>query len=166
MSKDQEYERLHNTEPARRQMFEYCWAIKELSEGLTERNVWDMFRHIETAQRHLDEFRGNFIKTPVLTDDECEIASALHTYMRKSMDCPLGTILYRLIDENRGLPIWYSFIKGLHANNRRYQAGITAADNEYNLNRTTDNLLMLEALRMWEDYDFTDAYDWIKLCDV
>lgn len=99
MKTEKEYERLTKTEATKGQMMEYGWAIKELAEGLSAHSVWDMFRHVEAAQRYLAEFKGNFTKTPELNEKEAEIASGLHTYMRKGMDSSLSCILYRMISE-------------------------------------------------------------------
>lgn len=84
--------------------------------------------------------------------------------MRKCMDCPLGTTLYRMIAENRGLPVWYAFVKSLVANKRNYRDALQDASHQFELDKTTDNLLMLNALQMWDDYDFPDAHDWLQLC--
>ena len=162
MNKDieREYERLNKTEATKGQMMEYGWAIKELAEGLSAHSVWDMFRHVEAAQRYLTEFKGNFTQTPKLNEAEANIASGLHTYMRKGMDSSLSCILYRMISENRGLPVWYAFVKGLVANKNSYQAAIHAADAQHDMDKTTDNLLMLKALEMWGD-EWLDPQDWI-----
>jgi hypothetical protein len=151
MNKDleKEYERLNKTEATRYQLMEYSWAIKALAEGLTAHNVWEMFRQVETAQRYLSEFKGHFTKNPELNEAECEMASGLHTYMRKGMDSPLSVMLYRMIAENRGTPVWYAFVKGLVANKRNYSAAINAAAVQNELDKSTDNLLMYEALCMW-----------------
>jgi|ERR1035441_83331 hypothetical protein len=160
------YETLNKTEPTRDQMLEYSWAIKELSEGLTSHSVWDMFRHVETAQRHLTEFKGHFIETPKLDENEGNLAGALHTYMRKGMDSPLSVMLYRMIAEDRGTPVWYAFVKGLAANKRSYREAIQAADAGWEVNKTTDNLLMLECLRIWGDQNFADAMAWTGYCKI
>lgn len=157
---DKEYERLNKTEPTRWQMMEYSWAIKALSEGLTAHSVWDMFRHVETAQRYLSEFKGHFTKNPELNEAEANIAQGLHTYMRKGMDSALSCILYRMVAENRGTPVWFAFVKGLVANKNNYRAAIRAADTQNDLDKTTDNLLMLKALEMWEQ-EWLDPQDWV-----
>jgi hypothetical protein len=168
MNKDFEktYEKLNKTDPTRWQMMEYGWAIRELSEGLSAHNVWDMFRHVESAQRYLSEFKGHFIETPKMDEKEAALASCMHTYMRKGMDSPLSVMLYRMISEDRGTPVWYAFVKGLAANNRFYGKAIQAANAEWEVNETTDNLFMLECLRMWKDQDFDDVLKWLKDCGV
>lgn len=162
MNKDfeKEYERLCKIEPTKCQIMDYGWAIRELAEGLSDHSVWDMLRHVETAQRYLTEFKGHFTKNPELNEAEAYIASGLHTYMRKGMDSSLSCILYSMIAENRGLPVWYAFVKGLVANKNNYYAAIAAADVQHDLDKTTDNLLMLKALEMWGD-KWLDPQDWI-----
>ena len=162
------YKTLHEKEPTRYEMLEYGWALKELAEGVTGRSLWDVLRHVSNAERYLAEFRGKMIPTPDLDTGEANIAIALHTYMRKGMDSPLGVILYRLISENKGLPVWYAFVKAINANsnlkNKKhiYQIAIRNAEGVYRTgNDNTDNLLMLSALQMWGE-DFNDFFDWGK----
>jgi hypothetical protein len=107
-----EHDRLTKTEATKWQMMEYSWAIKALAEGLTGNNVWDQFRHIETAQRYLSEFKGHFTKNLKLSEEEANLARGLHTYMRKGMDSDLSCILYNLISESRGLPRLVCFCQG------------------------------------------------------
>lgn len=161
------YKKLNETEPTRYEMLEYGWALKELAEGVTGRSLWEVLRHVTQAERYLSEFRGKMVPAPDLTEREANLSSAFHTYMRKGMDCPLGTMLYRLIAESKGTPVWYAFVKSVAGNedkmkNRIYHTAIKAAEDTYRLgNDNTDNLLMLSALRMWEE-DFNTALDWVK----
>lgn len=162
------YKQLNEKEPTRHEMMEYGWALKELAEGVTSRSMWEIMRHVDRAEHYLAEFRGNMIPTPALSKAESNLAVGFHTYMRKGMDCPLGTMLYHLISANKGLPVWYAFLKGVAANSAMkstkhiYQIAIRAAENAYHLGQETgDNLMMLSALRMWED-DFADAVSWVK----
>lgn len=165
MNKDfeKQYEKLNSTEATKHQLLELSFAIKELAEALSEHSVWSMFRHITLSQRYLSEFKGHFVETPKLTENEGNFAGALHTYMRKGMDCPLGTMLYRMISEDRGTPVWYAFVKGLVTNKRSYPLAYQAADHQYRLDETTDNLLMLNALAIWGDQNFPDALDWVNM---
>jgi len=162
------YKKLHETEPTRYEMLEYCWALRELAEGASARNLWEVLHHVTKAERYLTEFRGKMVPTPELSNAEGNMAIAMHTFIRKGMDCSLGTILYRLIAENKGIPVWYAFVKAVVANkaikNKKhiYQLAIRASENAYSTgNDNTDNLLMLSALRMWED-DFENFLDWGK----
>lgn len=164
MDKDfeKEYKRLGETEATKWQMMEYSWAIKALAEGLTERSVWRQFSKIEDTLRYLNEFRGHFTKNPELNGKEADFASNLHTYMRKVMDSPLSVILYRMIAENRGTPVWWSFVKGLVSSKNNFKEAINKANLQYNTDKTTDNLIMYQALRIWEDQNFSDAIKWLK----
>ena len=164
-TEDSLYKQLHEKEPTRYEMLEFGWALRELAEGSTARNLWECLHHVTKAERYLAEFRGKMIPTPDLNEAEANIAINLHTYMRKCMDCPLGTILYRLIAENKGLPVWYAFVKSVAKDINpkwAYRNAIQAAEGMYRTgNDNTDNLLMLSALRMWED-DFANALEWMK----
>lgn len=155
-----EYNRLNKTEATKWQLMEYSWAIKALAEGLTAHSVWDMFRHVETAQRYLSEFKGHFTKNPELNEKEADLARGLHTYMRKGMDSSLSCMLYRMVDENRGTPVWFAFVKALAANKNSYRAAIAAADAQCDMDKTTDNVLMYHALCMWEN-EWLDPQDWV-----
>src|SRR5512137_1022149 len=107
------YKKLNDKEPSRYDMLEYGWALKELAEGMTGRNLWEVIRHLDTAERYLKEFRGKMIPTPDLSSKEADLAAGFHTYMRKGMDCPLGTMLYHLIATNQGTPVWFAFVQSI-----------------------------------------------------
>lgn len=165
---DELYKKLHKQEPTWREMLEYGWALKELADGVTDRNLWEVMNHVSKAERYLSEFRGKVILTPELTEQEANLSAALHTYMRKGMDCPLGTMLYHLICENKGTSVWYAFVKGVHSQRQQkncrphwaYNNGIKEALNTYHLgNDTSDNLMMLSVLQMWNE-DFPNALSW------
>lgn len=162
------YKKLSEKEPTRWEMLEYGFALKELAEGVTARSVWEALRHVDAAERHLSEFRGNMVPTLEITEAEANWSASLHTYMRKGMDCPLGTMLYRLIAESKGRPVWFAFVKAVMANSKMknkkhiYSIAIRAAKDTYHLgNDNTDSLLMVSALSMWED-DFENAFRWVK----
>jgi hypothetical protein len=150
---DKEYEKLNKTEPTRSQCLEYSWALKALAEGLTERSVWHMFRHIDQALRYLTEFRGHFVQTPKLNEKEAAVSANLHTYMRKGMDGPLSVMMYRMIAENRGKPVWFAFCKALAKDIKKmnYREAFKAAHLPLELDGSTDNILMLSLLQMWEE---------------
>jgi len=164
---DELYKQLNGKEPTRYEMLEYGWALKELAEGVTGRSLWEVLRHVDSAERYLKEFRGKMVPTPDLSNKEANLAAGFHTYMRKGMDCPLGTMLYHLIANNQGTPVWFAFVKSIAASkdkmkNRIYHSAIKAAEDVYRLgNQTSDGLMMLCALRMWEE-DFNDAVSWVR----
>ena len=158
---DKLFTELREKELTRPQVLELGWALKELAEAMTERSAWDTLRHVSQAERYITEFRGNLIPVPELTKAEANLSASLHTYMRKGMDSHLSIMLYRMVSENRGIAVWYGFVKGLAANKNDFRDAINAADAVYHGTDTTDNLLMLQALWMWED-DFKYALDWLK----
>jgi len=166
------FETLRNQELKRNHIFSLSIAMKELADAISGHSVWDALRHATQCIRHVNEFRGDAVPASTLTEDEANLSAGLHTYMRKGMDCPLGTMLYRLISENRGVNIWYAFVKGVFAEQKLakgsakfpkclFHRGIDNAENVYGTaNDTTDDLLMLSALRMWEE-DFPNAIEWL-----
>lgn len=171
------FEKMREKECTRYETLELTWAVKELSEALGARSAWDTLRSARNALRYMTEFIGKMVPTPELTESEAEMSQALHTYMRKGMDCPLGTMLYRCISENKGTPIWYAFCKEIVAcekelttKNKKlseanalgvYHRAIHAAEKVYdNGNSTTEDLFMVSTLRMWEE-DFPSAIGWI-----
>jgi len=161
------YVALREKELTRYQLLELTRAMRELAEGMGEHFAWDTLRHTTNAIRYINEFRGNILPTPKLTDEEANLSANLHTYMRKGMDCPLGTMLYCLISENRGTSIWYAFVKALVSCTdthpiRLYAFAVSKAEEMYKAaNNTTDDLFMLSTLRLWED-DFPNAMTWVK----
>lgn len=157
---------LREKELTRYQLLELTWAMKELAEAIGERYAWDTLRHTTNALRYINEFRGNILPTPELTKEEANMSANLHTYMRKLMDCPLGTMLYALISENRGTAIWYVFVNAIVSNPEKnkvriYEFAMRKAEEMYKVNNTTDDLFMLSTLRLWED-DFPNAMTWAK----
>jgi hypothetical protein len=141
-------------------MMSYCSAIQELSHGLTTYNLLNIMRDIESAQRYLTEFRNQFVEAPTLTEAEVELSCNLHSYMRKCMDSDLGVMLYTMISESRGKPIWNSFVKGLVDGDMGFMEAIERAQITYQSDQITDNLLMLKSLRMWKD-DFHLVVQWL-----
>ena len=167
------YQALHEKEITRGEMLDITFAIKELADALNGHNAWDTLRCTRNALRHLEEFRGKMVPAPDLTVDEANLSAGLHTYMRKGMDCPLGTMLYTLIAQDRGRNVWYAFIKQLNAilNSVKmskpspkhvFSQSIAAAESTYRLSSdSTDDLFMLSTLRLWED-DFENALEWLE----
>lgn len=163
------YDELNSRELTRGETNELCWALKELSEALTERSAWGTLRHTDAALRYINEFIGNLVPLTNLTEKDADFCRSMHTYMRKGMDGPLSVILYRLISDSKGTPIWYAFAKEAVNSLEKgmkyqyaYRNAIAAAENERDNGRnSTDDILMLESLRLWED-DFVQAVGWIK----
>lgn len=166
---DQLFEELRKKELGRQHIFALSVAMKELADAISGHSIWDALRHTTQCIRYVNEFRGDAVPAQTLTEDQAELSAAFHTYMRKGMDCPLGTMLYRLISENRGVNIWYAFVKGVHNEQknpkctwkRAYYEAIQSAENVYSNSNDTDDLLMLSALKLWED-GFANAVSWVK----
>ena len=167
------YKELHEKELTRGIILDLTFGMKELADAIGSHSAWDALRCTRNAQRHLEEFRGKLVPAPDLTEDEANLSASLHTYMRKGMDCPLGSMLYTLIAQDRGRAVWYAFIKSLNAQlttpkmskvmpKRLHQVAIGAAESAYRLaNDSTDDLFMLSTLRLWEE-DFDSAMDWLE----
>lgn len=168
-TEDTLYKQLHEKQLTRHDLMEVTWAIKELAESIGSHNAWDALRYTTNALRYINEFRGNLVPTIDLGEADANIAIGLHTYMRKGMDCPLGTMLYQLIAESRGTNVWYAFVKGVGTGKATYkdakrvfQHAIHEAEGIYRTaNDSTDDLFMLSALRMWEE-DFPNALEYFK----
>lgn len=178
MSNNPKSKDLHDRELTRYETLELGWSMRELSEAFTSRTGWETLNHANKALSYINEFIGKIVPTPDLTEEDGNLAMALHTYMRKGMDCPLGTLLYNLISENKGLPIWYAFCKEvvscekqLKEKNRKMTAenaasihrrAIHVAEGIYRSGRSSSgDLFMLSALQMWET-DFPNAIDWVR----
>ena len=168
MNKESEdkFEALRHRDLTRGELMHLTSAIEQLAKAISGHSTWDSLRCVRNTFRDLEEFRGAVLPVPDLTADEANMSAALHTYMRKGMDCDLGTMLHRLISENRGTRIWYAFVKAVNANDLKrkfaYRNAIQAAEDAYHVGSdTTDDLLMLSVLRMWKD-DFDNALTWAK----
>lgn len=134
------------------------FALRELSQAFTHRRDGtqdeDTMRDVKGCLRYINEVVADVYPTPKLDENEAELARCLHTYMRKCMDTPLSCILYRCISENRGLPIWYAFVKELNKNLKDKRDGFRWACEEAERlyregNDTTDDMMMNAALEMW-----------------
>ena len=134
------------------------FAMRELSQAFTHRRdgTQDEYtmRDVKGCLRYINEVVADVYPTPKLDENEAELARCLHTYMRKCMDTPLSCILYRCISENRGLPIWYAFVKELNKNLKDKRDGFRWACEEAERlyregNDTTDDMMMNAALEMW-----------------
>lgn len=144
-----------DTELEGRQTLPLAWAIKDIAEGMAERRAMSAIHHSTRAIKHLNEFINELAGVPELTDVEANTCIALHTYMRKGMDCHLGSMLWLLVNEGRGNAIWYAFVKGLVANKGNYELAIREADRCYRSgHETSEDLIMLSSLHLWkEDFE-------------
>jgi hypothetical protein len=122
---------------------------------------YDSFvRNIKSGMRYFDEFIGDMNPTPKLSEQEANMASSLHTYLRKGTDAEYSIILYRMISESKGINIWYAFIKGITDKKFSYSNGIKLAEAAKDVgNDTTDDYIMLAALNMWEpDWKYVEEW--------
>lgn len=158
---ENQYEDLNKKELTRYEIMELSWAIGKLAEALNDHSTWQALQHVQSAQRDLTAFVGKIVPLPKLNAKEGNLSRALHTYMRKGMDSHLSVMLYRMIAENRGMAVWYAFIKGLSANKLDFRVGMEAACMAAGADGNTDNLLMKSALWMWKE-DFRNALEWMK----
>ena len=120
----------------------------------------------------LDYLAVNNPHVKSLTEKEAEFAKILHTYMRKCGDDPTSNILYTLIDNHRGLDVWYGFICGCTKviyssqllgsikNLKPYTIYFGGMDN-VKCTMVPDNILMYNALKMWGD-DFV-GFVWYNI---
>ena len=117
----------------------------------TNRND-EFVREVKLCMRQLQEFLGDINPLPALTKLEAEVSGNLHTYLRKLNDEPYSVIIYRMVHESRGLGIWYAFVKGAAADAKKlnFHRAIQEARNASDKCNTTDDLIMLAALQMWE----------------
>ena len=164
---EKDFEALRNKQLTRGELMYLTSAIEEVAKAISGHSAWDSLRYVRNTIRHLNEFRGAIVPLAELTEEEAEMSRALHTYMRKGMDCDLSVMMHRLIDENRGTPIWYAFVKGVTSNKINpkwcYREGIRAAEETYAVGSdTTDDLFMLNTLKIWGKEDFESALDWLK----
>lgn len=134
------------------------FAIRDLSEAFTHRRDGtqdeDVMRDVKNCLRRINEVVSDVYPTPKLNENEAELARCLHTYMRKCMDGPLSCILYRCISENKGIPVWYAFVKELYKNLKDKLDGFRWALEEAERiyrdgNDTTDDMMMNSALELW-----------------
>lgn len=134
------------------------FALKSFGEAFSHRRDGTqdeyVLRDIKNALRYVNEVISDVYPTPNLDENEAELARCLHTYMRKCMDGPLSCILYRCISENKGIPIWYAFVKELNKNLKDKKHGfrwaLEKAERVYrDGNDTTDDMFMNSSLELW-----------------
>jgi hypothetical protein len=117
---------------------------------------------INKTIRLLNEFVYDVYPAPTLTEEEASLSSCLHTYQRKYMDNYLSIMLYRLISENRGKNVWYSFIKSVIKNKYNVKQALREAREIASDLNTTDDSLMYGCLEIWNDDGLEDAIKEIK----
>lgn len=143
-----------------------AFGLKDIAEAFSanSENGDEFVRRIKSGMRHLQEFLGDVNPLPKLTEQEADVTRNLHTYLRKGNDEPYSVILYRMVGESRGLGIWYAFTKSLANDVKKFnysEAIYQAEKASHNGNDTTDDYIMLAALRMWEpDWKYTK--EWFK----
>lgn len=111
-------------------------------------------RKVNDALRYINKFNASVVPLVVLTEQEAEFSRNAHTYMRKFWDSPLATLLYRLISDDIGINVWYSFVKGAVANKFNLMEANEVAEEAYRDMETPDNLYMSCALGMWPEEDW------------
>jgi hypothetical protein len=140
--------------------FNLAQAAECAVKALGSSRDWDLRNEAGKALRYLTEFVNEMEEKPAeLTEREAELASSIHTYLRKYCDDPMGTLLYHLIARSEGIGVWLAFVKGAaeepnkmrlrHANALRH-ADAYADENSDN----PKNLYMRCALRAWPKNQF------------
>lgn len=114
---------------------------------------------VSSAVSNLNEFLGNASPAPSLTEDEANWSSSLHTYMRKYMDGPPSSGLYRMVSENRAKRIWYQFVKIVAERTKQEKPKNFTVENVTESVRrsddaplTTDDVVFLDLLNLWPDF--------------
>jgi hypothetical protein len=90
-----------------------AWAVKSLAEALGNRADAPAYQFINPARQalhNLTEFFGSLHPLD-LTEADADLSSNLHTWLRKCEDTPESVILYRLIDERRGLSTGWPLLR-------------------------------------------------------
>jgi len=92
---------------------EVTWAIKALSELLTERadtEPYSIIRHVNQAEQYLREFRENMCPVQQFSSELTETSQLVHTYFRKYCDSHTTTLIWKFVNESKGMRFWYHFI--------------------------------------------------------
>ena len=141
-------------------------TVSALGEAISSANdTSDQYRSLsaaQKAQRLLTGFFSEIAPSPKLTEDEAGFSSSLHTYLRKYEDSDVSVILYRLFSDGIGANVWLAFVKGLLAEKYDVRDAMEHADKECTKNNTTNNLLMLHALKIWQGDGLERAVKEIK----
>jgi hypothetical protein len=141
-----------------------AFGLKYIAEAFSSYDGDDFVRHIKGGMRYLQEFLGDVNPLPSLTEKEADVTRNLHTYLRKGNDEPYSCIIYPMVSESRGLNIWYAFTKSLANDVKKlnYHEALHQAQKAYrDGSDTTDDGIMLAALKMWEtDWKYTK--EWFK----
>jgi hypothetical protein len=141
------------------------FAMGYLVDALTEEKKY-VSSKLGQAINQLNEVIGNLNPTEELTEDEAELSSSLHTWLRKYDDSHLGSILYAYIKEDRARRVWVAFIKYLIKKHDSKIFNINILDT-LNLS-TTDERIMTRLLYMWHDSEslksaIKDMIEWESL---
>ncbi len=133
---------------------ELSYALHYLAESYTKRDDWEVKSNAERALICLTTFINDLVPAPELNEYEGEVASSIHTYLRKYDDTPRGTMLYTYIKRSKGWGVWTSFVKGLVASRFDLRDALNEAQDYQHNNDTPDNLDMRLLLQMWTPSDF------------
>jgi len=134
------------------------FAIKDLGDAVTcdydgVGRSYEIINSVERAQHHLTEFFGLLKKTPELSDDEAELCRCLHTYMRKCMDSHTGSMLYNFIHEDYSPFVWYSFVKGLIANDFDFREALEDVETQIRDVGENNDRAFLHLLWIWFEHE-------------
>lgn len=139
------------------------FVIRDLGEAFSAGNRDDDFiRGVQKAKRGIDEFVNGLIPLPQLSEEECDLARALHTYSRKHMDSIFSCFIHEAINQNFGINVWYEFIKALKPNKYKVKRAYTIAERIRKELSNFESIIMLAILEEWiAHHDMQGAVDYI-----
>jgi len=143
-------------------------AIEKLGYAIASSQEHSVKSKVSGAVSDLQEYLNSLTKQENLTEKECEISQGIHTFFRKGMDSPLATMLWKMINIDFGVNIWYSFVRKVaDAINKgqpekQYYNIMRDIDKIYNESPTNENLFMLCALQSLTKEDFVYLLEFIN----
>lgn len=130
----------------------------------------DNLRHLQNAQRYMDEALASISPAPPVPDEVAALSALFHSFLRKCDDTPVSSLLYRWINRNRGMRAWLAFIGSIHAAQaaagsvsvRAVGVALRAADAAAEASSCDDEEMTL-LLRTWVTHDMvTSVMEWGK----
>lgn len=150
-----------NNEPNYKQLYlnlirrrEIRWAVNYLLEALDERadcEQYSILSKINQAEKYLREWRAEQSPYTKFTEEEAAMSSMVHTYFRKYDDSHIGNLIYKFVNESRGMRTWLIFIKNIIENiaiNRLRYSDVDKIDEA-----DDDDNILYTFIKAWSELD-------------
>ncbi len=148
------------------------WMMNTLSEILNERDDGQsansyILSRLQRLEGQISEMRSQYLPKPDFTPEQANLSQMVHTYFRKYDDSSAGTIIYRMVDQSRGMQVWKDFVAFV----KKDIEELTISDGRYFFSKQhlthdevndEDETILYYTIRSWHEMKETYYSDMVK----